>query len=384
MLSGENMAARIALVAHWDWVLYNFRLPLAKALRAQGADVAFICPVGEYTPRLRAEGFKVLHWRLRRRSFSPPYEGAAIAHLAWIYRRNTPTCVQHFTIKPALYGSLAARIAGVPRVFNAFTGLGFTFSDASASRRIRAIVRPLLRRVLCRRNSITLFQNAYDRDLFVRSRLVPVEQTCIIPGSGVDTERFKPRQNGQHGHAGPIVLLAARLILDKGIAEFVKAAQLVSHAGMKCRFWVAGTPDPGNPSRVPDETLEEWRRQGVVEFLGHRDDMPELLRQVDIAVLPTSYPEGVPRFLLEAAATGLPLVASDIESCRLVVRDGVNGLLVPPRDAAALAQAVLRLAQDPAVCRRMGEASRAIAVRQFGEDLIIQQYLKLYEEQGAI
>ena len=184
------MAAKVALVAHWDWVLYNFRMPLAKALRAQGANVVFICPVGEYTPRLRAEGFEVLHWRLRRRSFNPPYEGVAIAHLAWIYRRNTPTCVQHFTIKPAIYGSLAARIAGVPKVFNAFTGLGFTFSDAPASRRIRAIVRPLLRHLLCRRNSMTLFQNIYDRDLFVRSSLVPMEQTCIIPGSGVDTVRF--------------------------------------------------------------------------------------------------------------------------------------------------------------------------------------------------
>jgi glycosyltransferase involved in cell wall biosynthesis len=378
------MAARIALVAHWDWVLYNFRLPLAKALRAQGADVAFICPIGAYTPRLRAEGFEVLHWRLRRLSFNPPYEGAAIAHLAWLYRRTTPTCVQHFTIKPALYGSLAARMAGVPKVFNAFTGLGFTFSDASVSRRIRAIVRPLLRHVSCRRNSMTLFQNIHDRDLFVRSSLVPMEQTCIIPGSGVDTERFKPRQNGQYPHAGPIVLLAARLIFDKGIAEFVKAAQLVSESGVKCRFWVAGTPDPGNPSCVPDKTLAEWRRQGVVEFLGHRDDMPEMLRQVDIAVLPTSYPEGVPRFLLEAAATGLPLIASDIESCRLVVQDGVNGLLVPPRDAAALAHAVLRLVQDPVMCSRMGEASRAIAVRQFSEDLIIQQYLNLYKEHGAI
>ena len=378
------MAAKVALVAHWDWVLYNFRMPLAKALRAQGANVVFICPVGEYTPRLRAEGFEVLHWRLRRRSFNPPHEGVAIAHLAWIYRRNTPTCVQHFTIKPAIYGSLAARIAGVPKVFNAFTGLGFTFSDAPASRRIRAIVRPLLRHLLCRRNSMTLFQNIHDRDLFVRSSLVPMEQTCIIPGSGVDTARLMPRQNGQHSHAGPIVLLAARLIFDKGIAEFVKAAQLVGEAGIKCRFWVAGTPDPGNPSCVPKKTLEEWRRQGVVEFLGHRDDMPELLRQVDIAVLPTSYPEGVPRFLLEAAATGLPLVASNIESCRLVVQDGVNGLLVPPRDAAALAHAMLRLVQDPAMCRQMGEASRAIAVQQFSEDLIIQQYLRLYKEHGAI
>jgi glycosyltransferase involved in cell wall biosynthesis len=377
------MAARIALVAHWDWVLYNFRLPLAKALRAQGANVMFICPVGEYTPRLRAEGFEVQHWRLRRRSFNPPYEAAAIAHLAWIYRRNRPTCVQHFTIKPALYGSLAALIAGVPKVFNAFTGLGFTFSDAPASRRIRATLQPLLRHVLCRRNSTTLFQNTHDRDLFVRSGLVPMEQTCIIPGSGVDPERFQPRQEGRRSHAEPIVLLAARLIFDKGIAEFVNAAQLVGEAGMKCRFWVAGTPDPGNPSYIPNKTLEAWQRQGMVEFLGHRDDMPELLRQVDIAVLP-SYREGVPRFLLEAAATGLPLIASAIEGCRLVVQDGVNGLLVPPRDAAALAHAMLRLAQEPALCKCMGEASRAIAVRQFSEDLIIQQYLKLYKDHGAI
>jgi glycosyltransferase involved in cell wall biosynthesis len=303
MLSGESMAQE----SPWSpigIVLYNFRMPLAKALRAQGANVVFICPVGEYTPRLRAEGFEVLHWRLRRRSFNPLYEAAAIAHLAWIYRRNTPTCVQHFTIKPALYGSLAARIAGIRRFSMLSQGSGSLFR-CPASRRIRAIVRPLLRHVLCRRNSMTLFQNIYDRDLFVRSSLYH-GTNLYHSRKWCRYERFKPRQDCQHSHAEPIILLAARLIFDKGIAEFVKAAQLVGEAGMKCRFWVAGTPDSGNPSRVPDKTLEEWRRQGVVEFLGHRNDMPELLRQVDIAVLPTSYPEGVPRFLLEAAATGLP------------------------------------------------------------------------------
>ncbi len=195
--------------------------------------------------------------------------------------------------------------------------------------------------------------------------------------SGVDTRRFSPCQDGHS--STPVVLMASRLLWDKGVGEFVQAARHLRARGVEAQFWIAGAPDEGNPACLPDNVLIAWRREGVVEFLGHRSDMPELLRQASIAVLP-SYHEGLPRFLLEAAATGLPLVATDIEGCRLVVRDGLNGLLVPPKDSHKLAEAIRTLLKDPPLRWRMGKASRAIAESKFDEKKIIAQSLAVYRE----
>jgi len=369
---------KVLLVAHWDWVHYNFRLPLARTLREKGYDVIFVCPSGDYVAKLRGAGFHVLNWHVRRRSLNPFREGWAIIHLAYLYWKEGPDIVNHFTIKPNLYGSIAALISGVPKVLNAFTGLGFVFSGALRARLIRAGVLPLLRRVLHRGRSLTIFQTATDRALFLDLGLVAPERSSVIAGSGVSTELFMPHTFGNRLSKEPVVLLAARLLLDKGVHEFVKAAETLQLSGIKAQFWIAGEPDRGNPASVSDEMVEIWRRQGFVQCLGHRDNMPDLLRQADIAVLPTSYQEGVPRFLLEAAATGLPLVATDIEGCRMVVRDGINGFLVSPQDVKALAQAIAKLLLDPALRARMGHASREIAVTEFDERHIIGQYLELY------
>ncbi len=374
---------KIAFVAHWDWTLYNFRMPLAKALRERGCTLVFVCPYGAYVSDMQKAGFQVIDWRLRRRSFNPVSESVAIAHLFRIYRRGAPDAVHHFTIKPNIYGSLAARLAGIPKVINNFTGLGFVFSDTPASRLLRAIVLPLLRFALRPRNTTTVFQNAHDRNALVHRRLVREAQARVIAGSGVNTQRFAPPMSGAPLSPEPIVLMAARLLMDKGLGEFVRAAQYIRSRGVRCRFWVAGTPDQGNPACVPEALLAQWQRQGIVEFLGHRDDMPALLRQADIAVLP-SYHEGLPRFLLEAAATGLPLVATDIEGCRMVVRNGVNGLLVPPKNDTALAQALTMLLGDPERRSGMGHASRELAMQEFNEHRILEQYLWLYKELGVL
>lgn len=372
------MAAKIAFVAHWDWTLYNFRMPIAHALRDLGCEVIFVCPVAEYAPHIRQAGFPVVDWQIRRRSFNPLSESEAIVRLARIYRREALDAVHHFTIKPNIYGSLAARVTGIPKVINTFTGLGFVFAETHTARLLRMVVLPLLRLVLRRRNAVTVFQNDHDRDVFVHRGLVRAAQTWVIAGSGVNITRFTPQVDGRIPNPEPVVLLAARLLMDKGIGEFVVAARRLREMGIVCRFWVAGTLDEGNPACVPRTLLAQWQRDGSVEFLGHRRDMPELLRQVDIAVLP-SYHEGLPRFLLEAAATGLPLVATDIEGCRLVVREGVNGFLVPPQDANALAQALATLLTDPPLRARMGRASREIAVKEFNELRILEQYLRLYK-----
>ena len=374
---------KIAFVAHWDWTLYNFRMPLAHALRERGYDVVFVCPFGDYVSFIQQVGFPVIDWPLQRRSDNPLSEGLAIAHLCRIYRREALDAVHHFTIKPNIYGSLGARLARIPKIINTFTGLGFVFADSPVSRLLRTIVLPLLRLVLWPPNVITVFQNEHDRQVFLQRGLVRAAQTRVVAGSGVNTTRFAPARPGRMPDAEPVVLMASRLLMDKGLGEFVAAAQCLRDKGITCRFWVAGTPDEGNPACVPQALLAQWQREAVVEFLGQRSDMPELLRQADIAVLP-SYHEGLPRFLQEAAATGLSLVATDIEGCRPVVREGVNGLLVPPKDVTALAQALGTLVTDASMRARMGRASREIAVQEFNEARIIEQYLWLYTDLGVL
>ncbi len=374
-------APSVALVAHWDWVLYNFRVPLARRLAERGARVTLICPPGRYTDALQNLGFRWLPWSLRRRSLNPIREAKAIWALRQIYRQEQFAAVQHFTAKPILYGAVAATGLHVPVVINTFTGLGFLFSDDPRAAVLRLVVFPLVRRLLRRPEMVTVVQNPGDSEHLAAAGLVPPRQLRLIAGSGVDLERFAPRDAAEP--AIPLVLLAARLLRDKGIGEFVEAARALRRAGVQARFVVAGLADKGNPRCIPATRLAQWAEEGVVEFIGHCEDMPGLLRSAHIAVLP-SYYEGVPRFLLEAAATGLPLIASDIPGCRLVIEPGVNGFLVPPRDAGALSAAIRQLLADHELRRRMGKASRAVALERFDLDRIVSQYEELYQQLGVL
>jgi glycosyltransferase involved in cell wall biosynthesis len=372
--------AKVLIVAHWDWVLYNFRLPLARALREKGFEVIFVCPYGEYVPKLKEEGFFWIHWAIVRRSLNPVRELIAILYLASIYQREQPQIVHHFTIKPNFYGSIAALLARRDKVINTFTGLGFLFSEHPLAIGLRSSVLPLAKLAFRASKGWSVFQNRQDLETCLRLRLVLPERVVVIDGSGIDTRKFHPNHDSPpDNHEHPtVVLMAARLLWDKGVREFVEAARVLKARGLQVEFWLAGKPDNGNPMCVPEEFLKKWQEEGLINWLGHRDDMPNLLQQVDIAVLP-SYHEGVPRFLLEAAACGLPLVATDIEGCRVVVREGVNGFLVPPRNPTALADALERLLQDPSLRRRMGQASRHIAEVEFDERKVLAKWLALYE-----
>ncbi|MFA0744095.1 MAG: hypothetical protein LASZOEIN_000883 [Candidatus Fervidibacter sp.] len=372
--------AKVLMVAHWDWVLYNFRLPLARALREKGFEVIFVCPYGEYVPKLKEEGFRWIHWAIVRRSLNPVRELIAILHLASIYQREQPQIVHHFTIKPNFYGSIAALLARRDKVINTFTGLGFLFSEHPLAIGLRSSVLPLAKLAFRASKGWSVFQNRQDLGTCLRLRLVLPERVVVIDGSGVDTRKFHPNHDSppDNNEHPTIVLMAARLLWDKGVREFVEAARVLKARGLQVEFWLAGKPDNGNPMCVPEEFLKEWREEGLINWLGHRDDMPNLLQQVDIAVLP-SYHEGVPRFLLEAAACGLPLVATDIEGCRVVVRDGVNGFLVPVKDPYALADAIETLIKKPELRRQMGIASRKIVEAEFDERIILNKWLALYD-----
>jgi glycosyltransferase involved in cell wall biosynthesis len=383
--------AKVLMVANSDWTLYNFRLPLALALLRQGHDVVLVCPLDRYEVELRNSGCRCIHWSLSRHGLNPFQEAAAACKLFKIYQAEKPDVVHHFTIKPNLYGSLVARLIRLttpqtsqqpsPAVINTFMGLGFVFSPHPIAWCLRLFVLPLLWLALRLPNLWSVFLNQHNLSTFVRLRLVPPSQALLIVSDGVNIRQFgaERRAYRQPRSSVPVVLMASRMLWDKGVGVLVESAKLLRQRGVKVQFWLAGEPDLSYPSCVPSTQLNEWQQAGLIHWLGHRTDMPELLKQVDIAVLP-SYHEGVPRSLLEAAAAGLPLVATDIEGCRIVVRPGVNGLLVPVRDSQALSIAIEQLASDAQLRHQMGRASQKIAIAEFDEQKILRQWLAFYEQ----
>jgi glycosyltransferase involved in cell wall biosynthesis len=371
---------KIVLFANTDWYLFNFRRSLALALQGEGYDVLLVSPPGEYGPRLRSLGLRWQPLRMDRRSVNPLRETALLMRVAGLLRRERPALLHSFTIKCAAYGSLAARLAHVPARINSVDGLGYVFASSERKARLlRPVVCALLRAALHGRGTQLILQNPDDKAAFERFRLADPGCVDLIPGAGVDCTRYVPR--GMRDGAPeprPCVLLAARLLWEKGIAEYAQAARLLRAQGRQVRFLLAGMPDPGNPAAVPEARLREWTEEGVLEWLGHVGDMRGLYASVDIVTLPSYYREGLPTSLTEAAACGLPLVTTDMPGCREVVTDGRDGLLIPPRDAAALATAIARLLDSPALAKRLGAAARAKALAVFDERIVIRRTLDVY------
>lgn len=372
---------KAVLFANTDWYLYNFRRALALALQRQGYEVLLISPAGPYGDKLRALGLRWESVPMARRSLNPLREAALLWHLVRLLRREQPALVHGFTIKCAVYGSLAARLAGVPARVNAVAGMGYVFTSPQLKARLlRPVVRGLLRLALGGSGARLILQNADDVALFRQAGLVDPEHIRLIRGSGVNCAQFAAGMRARPPGDGRMrVLLASRLLWDKGLAEFVAALRQLRLQGRTVHALLAGTPDPGNPATVPEATIREWVAEGLVSWLGHVDDMAGLLGSVDVVVLP-SHREGLPRTLVEAAACGLPLITTDVPGCREVVSDGVDGLLVPRGDSRALAQAIRRLQDDPELARRLGVAARLKARSQFDEHIVIQRTLEVYAE----
>lgn len=373
---------KVLLFANTDWYLYNFRRSLASAIQAAGNEVLLVSPPGAYGAQLQALGFRWVAAPMERRSLNPLRELGLVLWLRRLMVSEGVDLVHGFTIKCAVYGSIAARLSRVSARVNAVAGMGYVFtSNDFKARALRPVVRALMRLALGGRNTRLILQNPDDVALFDRAGLVQRQQIRLIPGSGVDCRRFLPR--GESALRAPDgmmrVVLPARLLWDKGIAEYIDAARILQGEGRSIRLYLAGEPDLGNPAAVPEAIISDWVAEGLVTRLGHVDDMPSLLQSMDVVVLP-SYREGLPKGLIEAAACGLPLVTTDVPGCREVVTDGVDGLLVPVRDGKALARAIARLHDDPALCYRLGAAARAKALAEFDERIVIQKTLAVYDE----
>ncbi|HEU4641458.1 MAG TPA: glycosyltransferase family 4 protein [Gemmatimonadaceae bacterium] len=366
---------RVLIAVNSDWFFLSHRLPIARAARDAGADVVVLADDTGRGADIEREGFTFIPLSLSRHGVNPLRELTTM--LAWLrmYRQLRPDLVHHVTIKPVLYGSLAARAVPGVAVVNAVTGLGYVFSGYPLSRLLRPIVTALYRLATRGPGRRTVFQNSDDRARFLAEGLAQEAHTVLIRGSGVDCSRFAPAPEPE---GTPVVMLASRLLWDKGVGEFVEAARLLRDSPPRARFVIVGRPDDGNRTAVPVAQLEAWVREGVVEWWGYRDDMPATLRSATIFALPSSYPEGVPKVLIEAAASARPIVTTDVPGCREVVRTGVNGILVPPRDGAAVARATRTLLESPELRRRYGEAGRAIALAEFTVESVVERTLEVY------
>jgi len=381
---------KVLLFANTDWYHYNFNLPLARVLQRQGVQVLLISPPGRFAGRLVEAGFRWIALPMNRLSLNPWEEFKLLRFIIDLYRRERPDLVHHFTIKCVVYGSIAARAVGIDRRVNAVTGLGHVFTgDSLRNQFLRPLVRRLLQLALTGRLCRLIVQNPDDFSAFADEQLLPAEKIRLIRGLGVNIERFSPRLLGaetpETTPPGPSrypplkVLVATRLLWEKGLREYVQAARLLKNSGHDVEFLLAGDPDPGNPASIQTEQLMAWRNEGIINFLGYVDDMPGLFSRVDVAVLP-SYREGLPQCMLEAAACGLPLIATDVPGCREIVEDGINGLLIPPRNSAALAEAIAHLDRNRAQCRVLGDASRRKVLQDFDEKTILRMTLNVYRE----
>lgn len=367
-------------VMYWiseDWYFWSHRLGLARAARDAGWDVAIATRVHEHGDRIRAEGFSLTHIDMARRVAAPWRDAENIAQIFAAYRRERPDVVHQVGMKQMLYGSAVTRILGVPGLVNAFAGLGTMFlAKGPAAAAVKYTSVAGFRAVMGHPNLRVIFQNEDDRGEIVGLGIVPVEKTVIIRGSGVNTDVFHPTPLPD---GTPLFVLPARILWDKGVGEMVEAARKLKSRGVNARIALVGNHDPDNPSHVDKAQIEAWVNEGVVEWWGRRDDMPQVFAQSRAVVLP-SYREGLPKALLEAAACGRAVVSTDTPGCREVARDGQNGILVPVRDSDKLADAMELLANDKDLARRYGETGRKIIVEELSEQYVINATLAVYKE----
>jgi glycosyltransferase involved in cell wall biosynthesis len=360
-----------------DWYFVSHRLDLAMAAKKTGYDVAVATRVDNHGQIIRDAGIELFDIRFNRGGMRPWEELWTIRALYSLYRRVRPEIVHHVAMKPVIYGSLAAKAANVTATVNALGGLGYVFSSTTAkAKTLRLLVRSLLKLALSGPNMRLILQNGHDQQTLSSMRVVDPDCVRLIRGAGVDPDLF---QGASADAQPPLIILPARLLKEKGVGEFVAAAKSLKEKGINARFVLVGRADAANPASFSPADIKRWVASGLVEAWGWREDMPLILRQSQIVCLP-SYHEGFPKALLEAAASGCAIVATDIPGCRELIMDEETGLLVPPKNWEVLAQTLERLINDPALRKRLGTAARDSIISDFSLDKIVSETLAIYDE----
>ena len=394
-MTGQGMGATshlppsVTIVSNSDESLYRFHNPIMKALVHAGLKVYAVSPPGPFVADIENLGVEFVPWALSRRSLNPFTEFASLVRLVRIYRNLRPQIVQHFTVKPNVYGAIAAKLAGVPVVFSGVQGLGYAFGEGGGMRAVLRVVLSMLYKLTALLSDRFVLLNSHDLERLFNEKSKFGHKAMVVQGGvGVDLREYSADAvSEEHAHAlrkrlgidqeSLVVTMASRLLYDKGVAEYVEAADMVRKNRSGTVFVLAGSPDVENPATVTFDDLKTWDQSGSVRVVGHIADMPALLAASDIAVLP-SYSEGIPRVLIEAAAMSRPIVSTTIPGVAEIVEDGVNGILVPPRDADALAAAIEELLDNPSQRAEYGTAGRLKAEREYDDREVAQRYVEEY------
>ena len=375
----RDRSPRLLFVANVSFSFIHNRLVLAQAAQAAGYEVHVATRVWrpEDSERIQQTGIQLHPIEIGRGDSGLLYDLRSVWYLRRLYRRLRPDLVHHLAMKSIVFGGVVARLSGIKSVVQAFTGLGYAFIGGTVVSSLRRKLVILALRVGCWRAGATaIFQNRTDLEELVAERVIPREQTVLIKGSGVAVDEIDARPEP----AGVVrVVLPGRMLREKGVEEFVRAAELLHASGVSAEFLLAGDTDSSAPGGLSLEQLNDWTRSGFVKYLGFVQDIPNLFSSCHIICLPSYYREGLSKSLVEAAACGRAIVTSDWPGCREVVQDGVNGLLVPARDVSSLAMALKRLISNENLRQQFGAAGRALAAMEFDLSIVVKQTLQVYE-----
>lgn len=359
---------RVAIVLNTSWNIFNFRMNLIRSLQAVGHEIHTIAPVDDHTPQLVEAGCIHHAVKMDSRGANPIKDLALIFELYSIYRKVRPDVILHYTIKPNVYGSIAASFLKIP-IVNNVCGLGTVFLKND----LVSAIAMFLYKVSFRFPKKVFFQNPDDLKLFLDKKLVSADTVDLIPGSGIDLDKFKP-ENFKRNQKFTFLLIS-RLITDKGILEYIDAVRKLCKEGLEARFQILGAMDPEHKRGIKKEIIKEWIDSGTIEYLGTTSDVRHFIQQADCIVLP-SYREGTPRTLLEAASLSKPIIATNVPGCKHVVEDNVNGLLCNLKDAIDLADKMYTMARfDDATLKKMGHMGRQKMEAEYNESFVINKYL---------
>lgn len=362
------MLQTVAIVINTSWNIYNFRLGLLQALRNEGYRIIAIAPTDSYVDKLIALGFECHHISINSKGTNPIEDLKLIKSFYTLYNTLKPDILLHYTIKPNIYGAIAARLCGIP-VINNISGLGAVFMNNRLSSKIAKLLYKLALGI----PEKVFFQNHDDRTLLINLKLLTEQKTDVLPGSGVDTVKFCPMPDKRRKKVFAFLFIG-RLIKDKGLIEYVQAAKILQVKYPEVQCQVLGAYYSGNPSAITKEQMLRWQEDGIVHYLGASDHVAPIIAQSDCVVLP-SYREGLSRALLEAASMAKPIITTDTPGCRDVVDDGINGFLCKLKDAQDLAIQMKKMRQLELSQRiKMGNKGREKVINEFNEQLVIDKY----------
>jgi glycosyltransferase involved in cell wall biosynthesis len=369
---------KILFIVNVDWFFISHRLPIALKAKKMGYEVHLICRVTNKSQYLEELGIKVHPLSFARSGMNVIHEVFLFFKLYQKLKDIKPDIVHAVTIKPVIYGGIAAKMAKVPALVSAISGLGFLFVNRSGvkSKFFRFLTLILYRLPMSHRNQRVIFQNSTDRDILKKCS-IDETKARFIRGSGVDINSITPcsEPDGEL-----VIVMASRLLKDKGVVEFINAARLIKKKGLKVRFQLIGEPDLDNPKSVTDDEYKSWCNEKVVECLGYRSDVTDLFSKAHIVTLPSYYGEGLPKVLIEAAACGRPIITTDMPGCRDAIEPNVSGLLVPAHDAVALSKAIEELIENKELRQKMGEAGRKLAEKEYDINIVVDEHLSIYKE----